>query len=164
MTQAAHSPKATSRSSTNGVGTPELIDGLNKTLADAIVLYHKFRHFHWDVRGEQFFELHAKFETLYTEWGEFGDEVAERVIAIGGQPVPTLGEALAKATISEDPRMLPAQEMVRIVVSDLVAHRDQMREVIDLAEPTNDRTTVNLLDEMHDAIEKHVWMLRAYLD
>jgi len=164
MSQAAHAPHATASKASSGVGDPDTIDMLNRTLADAIVLYHKFRHYHWDVRGEKFFELHNRFELLYTEWADLGDEIAERIIALGGRPLATLSQAVAQASISEDPRTPPAMEMVRILVTDLVAHRDQMREVIEHADGLNDRTTVNLLDGAHDAIEKHVWMLRAFLD
>lgn len=163
MSQAAHAPHASTRSAASGVGDPQTIEMLNRTLADAIVLYHKFRHYHWDVRGEKFFELHARFETLYTSWADFGDEIAERIIALGGKPLPTLSDAITHAAISEDPRTPPAQDMVRTLISDLVAHRNQIREVIERAESQEDRTTANMLDDVHDAIEKHVWMLRAFL-
>ena len=45
-------------------------------------------------KGPQFFTLHEKFEELYTESATHIDEIAERILAIGGKPVATMKEYL----------------------------------------------------------------------
>lgn len=53
--------------STNLIGlnkaeTAKLVEGLNQLLANYQVFYMNVRGFHWNIKGEKFFELHAKFE------------------------------------------------------------------------------------------------------
>lgn len=43
-----------------------LVEELNKLLANYMVFYQTSRSLHWNIRGEKFFELHIKFEELYT--------------------------------------------------------------------------------------------------
>ena len=52
---------------------------LNALLCDLHVFYQNVRGFHWNVQGQNFFELHAKFEEFYTDLQVKIDEVAERV-------------------------------------------------------------------------------------
>ena len=52
----------------NPQATAETVEGSNSLLADLQIFYQNVRGFHWaDIRGCEFFELHAKFEELYTD-------------------------------------------------------------------------------------------------
>jgi len=64
---------------------------LNELLADMHVLYVKARNYHWNITGDQFFVLHAEFEKLYDGLAEDIDAVAERIRAIGGTAVGSMG-------------------------------------------------------------------------
>ena len=72
---------------------------LNALLCDLHVFYQNMRGFHWNVQGQNFFELHAKFEEFYTDLQVKIDEVAERVLTLGGQPLHTMQDYVAGATI-----------------------------------------------------------------
>ena len=91
--------------------------GLNGLLADATIFYQKLRHYHWNVEGRAFFELHAKFETLYTRWATAIDEIAERILMIGGVPLHTLTSMLKEARLVEDEGIPSAAEMVDAVLA-----------------------------------------------
>ena len=43
---------------------------LNNLLASYQILYMNVRGFHWNIRGNQFFELHLKFEEIYNDHGK----------------------------------------------------------------------------------------------
>ncbi len=45
----------------------KLTKELNQLLSDYQVFYMNVRGFHWNIKGEKFFELHAKFEELYND-------------------------------------------------------------------------------------------------
>ena len=45
----------------------ELADKLNELLANYSIFYQNTRGFHWNIKGEKFFELHVKFEELYND-------------------------------------------------------------------------------------------------
>ncbi len=138
-------------------------DALNVVLADAIVFYQKLHQYHWVVAGRQFFSLHAKFEELYDHWAGVVDDVAERVLTIGGKPVPTLAAALKQATLAEDATEPGSEDMVRTVLADMQAQHANMQKAIAAAEAADDRGTANLLDGFCDEIEKTCWMLKAFL-
>lgn len=136
---------------------------MNVLLADSTVFYQKLRHYHWNVQGPKFFELHAKFEEIYEKWAPFIDQIAERIIALDTVPLHTLKDMLAKATLKEDPELRDGREMVERTIADLNKLRDSMNKIIDAAEKAGDRTTANLLDGLGDAVEGDVWMLKAWL-
>ena len=136
---------------------------LNTLLADYQVLAQKLRAYHWSVKGPLFFELHAKFETLYEDAAEKVDALAERIRALGGEPVSTLAGALAIARVEEDEDEPSAQEMLARLIDDYATLDTHLRDAAKRAESQDDRGTVNLLDGMADGQEKTVWMLRASL-
>ena len=64
----------------------ELTQLLNQLLANYSVFYQNSRGYHWLIKGEQFFELHLKFEELYQNLFVKIDEIAERILTLGGAP------------------------------------------------------------------------------
>lgn len=142
----------------------DVVKKLNTVLADAIVFYQKLHHYHWRVGGEQFFKLHERFEDYYDQWKGIVDDVAERILTVGGAPLATLKDALELKTLSEEQSVPDPKAMVQNVLSDMQQQIAGMREVIGLAENTGDRGTVNLLDGFCDDIEKTCWMLKAFLE
>ena len=136
---------------------------LNVLLADSTVFYQKLRHYHWNVQGPKFFELHAKFEEIYEKWAPFIDQIAERIIALDTVPLHTLKDMLAKATLKEDPELRDGREMVERTIADLNRLRETMNKIIEAAEKVGDRTTANLLEGLGDAVEGDLWMLKAWL-
>lgn len=136
---------------------------LNTLLADSTVFYQKLRHYHWNVQGPKFFELHAKFEEIYEKWAPFVDQIAERIIALDTVPLHTLADMLKHATLKEDPELSDGAEMVNRTITDLTTLVGAMHGIISAAEEAGDRTTANLLDDIADAAEGDVWMLKAWL-
>ena len=45
----------------------ELANQLNGLLANYQIFYQNARGFHWNIKGNNFFELHLKFEELYDD-------------------------------------------------------------------------------------------------
>ncbi len=136
---------------------------LNALLADTTLFYQKLRHYHWNVQGQKFFELHVKFEELYDKWVLFIDEIAERIIALDTVPYHTLGAMLKHATLKEDEEIPEGKEMVNRIIADLLALRGSIDGAIGAAEESGDRTTANILDGIRDGLEADLWMLKAWL-
>lgn len=140
-----------------------LAEILNKQLANWNVLFVKLHNYHWYVKGEQFFTLHTKFEELYTEAATYIDELAERLLSIGGQPIATMKEYLAQASVQEASGQETAEEMVQNIANDFYVMIGELKEGISLAEEANDEATGDLLLGIHSSLEKHAWMLKAFL-
>ncbi|WP_042461015.1 Dps family protein [Neobacillus dielmonensis] len=141
----------------------QLVHVLNKQIANWSVLYIKLHNYHWYVKGDQFFTLHAKFEELYNEAGLHVDELAERLLAVGGQPVATMKECLELSSIEEAAGTETAQEMVQSVVNDFSIIIGELKEGMNFTDEINDETTGDMLLAIHSGLEKHVWMLKAFL-
>ncbi len=140
----------------------KVIEGLNGLLADSTVFYQKLRHYHWNVEGRKFFELHAKFEELYNGWAVSIDEIAERILMIQGVPLHTLASMLEHATLDEDTTIPQAPAMVDTILADLETLHARAGKVIERAEAAGDRGTANLLDDLRDGMEKDLWMLQSW--
>lgn len=141
----------------------QLSDALNKQIANWSVLYTKLHNFHWYVKGDQFFTLHTKFEEFYNEAGLHVDEFAERLLSIGGMPVATMKGCLEVSSLNEATGEETAEEMVKSVISDFSQIIGELKEGMSLAGEANDETTGDMLLAVHSTLEKHVWMLTAYL-
>jgi starvation-inducible DNA-binding protein len=136
---------------------------MNTLLADTTLFYQKLRHYHWNVQGQKFFELHVKFEELYDKWVLFIDEIAERIIALDTVPLHTLDAMLKYATLKEDESIPDGVDMVKRIIADLTALKASIDGTIEKAEHSGDRTTANILDGIRDGLEADLWMLKAWL-
>ncbi|WP_411344125.1 Dps family protein [Paenibacillus sp. WLX1005] len=140
-----------------------LYNALNVQIANWSLLYGKLHNFHWYVKGENFYTLHAKFEELYDQATAYMDDVAERLLAIGGRPVATLKEQLELSTLLEATGTESANQMVGSLVEDFATLSGEMTETIVLAEQLSDQPTADLLIGIRRDVEKAAWMLNAYL-
>lgn len=141
----------------------DVIKGLNDLLADATVFRFKSQQRHWNIKGRHFFELHAKFEEQYDRWGEFIDELAERVLALGGTPLQTFKDVMNHAAISEAPGEADEKSMVTGTLEDFDTMRKRLVQVSRAAAEVGDRTTENLLDPHIDDMAKAKWMFAAFM-
>ena len=141
----------------------QLVEVLNKQLANWNVLYTKLHHFHWYVKGENFFTLHEKFEELYNEAAGHIDDIAERILTIGGKPLATLKSYLEVATIEEATTELSATEMVTTLVKDMDILIQDIKGLIKVAEDADDEVTADMFIGVQASLEKHKWMLNSFL-
>ncbi|MCZ0755210.1 DNA starvation/stationary phase protection protein [Anoxybacillus sp. J5B_2022] len=146
-----------------GVSMSKLTDIVNRQIANWSVLYIKLHHYHWYVKGSQFFTLHTKFEELYNEAALHIDELAERLLALGGAPVATMKGCLEQASVKEAVGNETAEEMVGTLVSDFETMIHELKEGMKLADEVGDETTGDMLLGIHQSLEKHVWMLKSFL-
>lgn len=136
---------------------------LNKQVATWSVMYTKLHNFHWYVKGPSFFTLHAKFEELYNEATLNMDEIAERLLTLGASPVATLKEHLELSDVKEASNNETADEMVEEVVKDLDKIMKSLKKGMSEAASDEDDRTEDVLNAIYQKVEKHQWMLNAFL-
>lgn len=138
---------------------------LNKIVASHGVFYVRLHQFHWFIKGSHFFTLHEKFEELYDDVTANMDLVAERLLALGGQPYATLNEFLEHSVLEErvEDRDLSQDKMVQAVISDLRSMGNLLDEGIALTDEVKDFPSNDMLIAMKEESEKQIWMLNAYL-
>lgn len=136
---------------------------LNKQVATWSVMYTKLHNYHWYVKGPQFFTLHVKFEELYNEATLHMDEIAERLLTLGGKPVATLKEHLEQSDVTEATGKETTDQMVETLVKDFDKIMKSLKKGMDEAAKDEDDMTEDVLNAVYQSIEKHQWMLNAYL-
>jgi starvation-inducible DNA-binding protein len=141
----------------------ELIQELNTQVSTWSVMYAKLHNYHWYVKGHQFFTLHTKFEELYNEATRHMDEIAERILTLGGNPVATLKEHLEQSVVKEANGTEKADEMVQAIAKDFGEIMKSLKKGMELAAENGDSMTEDLLNATYQSIEKHQWMLNAFL-
>lgn len=137
---------------------------LNQQVANWTVAFTKLHNFHWYVKGPNFFSLHVKFEELYDEASQYIDDLAERILAIGGKPIGTLKESLNLSIIDEAGKDYTAEEMVAELSQDFSNVVKQLEKSIEVTSNAEDDVTEDLFIEMKTNIEKHNWTLKSYLN
>ncbi|MCC9166183.1 Dps family protein [Pontibacter harenae] len=140
-----------------------LAEKLNALLANYQLFYINARGFHWNISGDKFFELHAKFEELYNDAILKIDEIAERILTLGHTPYHTFTSYLENASIKELSNVSDGNAAVREVLNGFSELIRCERELLNLSADANDEGTNALMSDYIREQEKLVWMYSAYL-
>ncbi|HYG17873.1 MAG TPA: DNA starvation/stationary phase protection protein [Ohtaekwangia sp.] len=136
---------------------------LNELLANYSVHYQKLRNYHWNVKGSDFFDLHDQFELQYNEARDNIDAIAERIRVFGKTPLSTMKDYLEISEIKETQTDLKSDIMVREVLSDYRILLQYMFSVVEVSIEQSDSGTEEMMKRFISSIEKHHWMLSAFL-
>lgn len=141
----------------------KMSEKLNAYLSNVQVSYMNVRGYHWNIEGKHFFLLHEKFEEIYTGLNEMADEIAERILMLGGSPVHAFSKYIKMAAINEKENISTSEGTVTEVINELQQLLKDEREIAGMASENNDDGTVNLVTGYIDQQEKLLWMLNALL-
>ncbi|HCY0150008.1 TPA: DNA starvation/stationary phase protection protein [Staphylococcus aureus] len=141
----------------------DVVKELNQQVANWTVAYTKLHNFHWYVKGPNFFSLHVKFEELYNEASQYVDELAERILAVGGNPVGTLTECLEQSFVKEAAKGYSAEQMVEELSQDFTNISKQLENAIEIAGNAGDDVSEDMFIGMQTSVDKHNWMFKSYL-
>ncbi len=137
---------------------------LNKLLASYQILYMNVRGFHWNIRGNQFFELHLKFEEIYNDLLLKVDALAERILTLDGVPMHSFSDYLKVSAIPEQKGLHDGRACVESLLESFRELLVAQRRILAQAAEAGDEGTASILSDYVQQQEKLVWMLRAYLD
>ena len=139
-----------------------VVEALQVLLADFQVYYTNLRGFHWEIKGRGFFVLHEKFESMYNDAAAKVDEIAERILMLGGSPENKFSGYLKVARVPEVSGVSCSKEAVGNVLDTYKHFIAEERKLIKLAEEANDVVTADMLTGYLKEQEKLVWMLVAF--
>ncbi|EKO3906770.1 DNA starvation/stationary phase protection protein [Vibrio fluvialis] len=141
----------------------QLAQSLNRLLANYQVFYMNTRGYHWNIKGKEFFELHAKFEEIYTDLQTKIDELAERILTLGYQPLHSFSSYLDSTEIQEHTNATDGKSTMQGLVNGFGALITQQRAILALASEAGDEGTASQMGDYIREQEKLVWMLNAWL-
>ncbi|MFI3245623.1 MAG: Dps family protein [Ferrimonas sp.] len=142
-------------------GAEQLAAELNKLLANYQILYMNVRGFHWNVRGADFFQMHAKFEEIYNDLILKVDELAERVLTLGHDPLHAFSDYLSISEIREVKGLSNGEAAFEQILAAYQLLLQKQRTIISQAADLGDEGTVSLLSDYVSQQEKEVWMYAA---
>ncbi len=141
----------------------KMAEALNAYLSDVQVAYMNVRGYHWNVVGKQFFALHAKYEEVYNGLNEMADEVAERILMLGGKPLHSFSDYLKNASLKEKQNVSSGEATVDALLDDVKYLLAKERELLKEASENNDEGTVAMLSGYIGHQEKMIWMFSSLL-
>jgi starvation-inducible DNA-binding protein len=141
----------------------ELAEKLNELMANYQVFYMNTRGFHWNIKGEKFFELHVKFEELYNDLILKIDEIAERVLTLSHVPLHSFEDYLKISSVKPVSNCSDGKKCVEHIVSAFQSIIALQRTILDLSDNAGDEGTNALMSDYIREQEKLVWMYASFL-
>lgn len=141
----------------------ESIEKLNGLLANFQIYYQNLRGLHWNIKGKNFFDLHVKFEELYTDSQVKIDEIAERILTLQGKPLHTFTDYIANSSVPVGKDISKDVEAVELVVTSLSELLKIERDILDLSDKSDDEGTNAMMSDLISEQEKTIWMLNSWL-
>ncbi len=142
----------------------EIVQHLQRQVANAFVLYTNYKHYHWQTYGPLFRDLHLLFDEFATAVLETVDDFAERIRMIGQNPVSRHDEIIENATVKMAERDQSMRHMIEEAGANLITVISEMRAAAKEADDLNDPGTVDLFSRHVQIHEKHEWWLRDILE
>jgi starvation-inducible DNA-binding protein len=141
----------------------KLVRLLEPRLADAVDLFTRCKDAHWNVKGPQFAELHRLFDQVATDALEYSDELAERLVQLGGTAAGSAREVAARSSLPARGAIQGWEAHVGHVADALSAFGKSVRAGIDEATELGDADTADLFTEVSRGVDKWLWQVESHV-
>ena len=143
----------------------QILNNLNIFLSDLNVFYRKLQNYHWNVKGKDFFVIHAKLEEYYDEINAQVDEIAEHILMLGGQPLGTLKDYLNTTKIVEaENKKVNSDIVLNEVMKDCSTLLQDSISIKKMADENGENKTSALMDTFIEDYSKKIWMLKQSME
>ena len=165
----AKTATATVRTFPSSVGVPDvnrqaLIALLNLRLADSADIHSQVKWAHWNVKGQDFYQLHLLFDSIAEHLEEQIDNLAERITVLGGVANGTVRESAAKSSLPQaDLAAADGPAMVRFLVHNLGHYANALRTAVKESDDLDDAITSDLFTQLTREMDKDLWFLEAHI-
>jgi starvation-inducible DNA-binding protein len=160
------SPKETIAEEISKENDPEnpVVEHLQRQVANALVLYLNYKHYHWQTYGPMFRDLHLLFDDFAKPVLESIDKFAERLRMIGQDPIASPQEMLGTSSVKVAAHGQTMRQMIEEADMNLLTVIKEMRAAVRAADKHDDPGTVDLFSRVVQVHEKHEWWLRDILE
>ena len=137
---------------------------LNERLADLIDLGLQAKQAHWNVKGPNFIALHELFDETAEGIEEYVDDVAERIVALGGTAEGTVGSVGGRTKLPAYPLTITSgQDHVEAFSTALAATGKSVRAAIEKSTELGDADTADLFTGISRGLDKSLWFVESHL-
>lgn len=136
---------------------------MNLRLADAVDLQMQMKQAHWNVKGPNFIGLHELFDKIYEAVGSYVDQIAERIVQLGGIAEGTIRAAADRSRLAEYPLSIAdGSAHIEAVITALSTFGHEIRGTINEASKLDDADTADIFTEVSRGIDKWLWFVEAH--
>ncbi len=141
------------------------VTDLNRALSDSIVLRDLYKKHHWQVSGPTFRELHLLFDEHQEQQGELIDQIAERVMQLGGVSIAMAADAAEESEIPRPPRdrEAPVAQLERLVSAHEIVLSFARQAGQRASDQHDDGTNDLLVSGLIRLNEKQAWFVSEHL-
>jgi starvation-inducible DNA-binding protein len=136
---------------------------MNRRLADAVDLQMQMKQAHWNVKGPSFIGLHELFDKVARSVEGYVDQIAERIVQLGGIAEGTVRLAASRTRLPEYPLAIAdGMAHVEAVARALSTFGKEARATIDEANALDDADTADLFTEISRGTDQWLWFVEAH--
>lgn len=137
---------------------------LNERLADLIDLGLQTKQAHWNVKGPHFIALHELFDDVAEDVEGFIDDVAERIVALGGTAHGTIAAVAKSTSLPAYPlEITSGRDHVDALSTAIAKLGKAIRAAIEQSNKLDDADTADLFTGISRALDKQLWFVEAHL-
>lgn len=141
------------------------VKNLNQILADTITLRDLYKKHHWQVSGHTFYQLHLLFDKHAEEQSELIDEIAERIMMLGGVSVAMGADVGEMTRIARPPmgREEPPVQIARLLEAHELILKAAREAAEQAADAGDDGTNDLLISDVVRTNEMQVWFVAEHV-
>lgn len=142
----------------NKRGNQLLADRMNDLLSDYNIFNQNVKGFYWNFQGEDYFEIHQKFEDLSFKLSQDIDRLANAIVMTGYVPVHTFSEYIKFSRHAEIKGINTCEEGVANVVRGINQLLSATRSAAVEAGDAIDIESEKILRQFSVELENELWV------
>ncbi len=138
---------------------------MQERLAEATDMYSQAKFAHWNVKGDNFYQLHLVFDQVAKVIGDQIDPIAERLTQLGGVANGTVRQSAMSSKIPEYPvETINGMDHVRALADSLGHYCQELREASDKIDDIGDGPTSDFFNQLIIEAEEQLYFLESHLE
>jgi starvation-inducible DNA-binding protein len=136
---------------------------LTQLLATTVDFYYTYKHFHWNITCEDFYQFHTMFDSHATTIYESQDTIAERIrqldVEVSGDLIDFSNNSVI--TKSKPNSKNNIQEVLKFILDQHKSTIELLEATIKTSNEANDYSTADLLTAFLEEHQKMAWFVRS---
>ncbi len=143
----------------------KVVQVMQERLAEATDMYSQAKFAHWNVKGDNFYQLHLVFDSVADVIGKHADPIAERITQLGGVANGTIRQAACVSRIPEYPvDTIAGMEHVQALADALGHYCEKLREASDKIDDLGDEPSSDFFKQLVVEAEEQLYFLESHLE
>ena len=143
----------------------KVVEAMQPTLASASDMYSQAKFAHWNVKGDNFYQLHLVFDHVAKVIGKQADPIAERMTQLGGMANGTARQAAMGSIIPEyKVDVIAGMDHVRALADSLGCYTKCMRDASSKIDDLGDKPTADFYNQLIVDAEEQLYFLESHLE